>query len=159
MPRACFLAATRAACGAAHPDVADALLNLSSLRYDRGEYEEAAQDSSYALQILREAGLENGTRFAKVLNNLGMAYHAMGRNVASKPLLEQALEHQRTALGDGHPEVAGSLMNLGVVCAETGQYACAKKHYEEAHEIMRLAGRTSSHRYVNHAQLGEAVRY
>ena len=45
----------------------------------------------------------------------------MGNYAAAEPLLRQALEIRRTALGEDHPDYAASLNNLAVLYCDDGQ--------------------------------------
>ena len=51
---------------------------------------------------------------------------------AAKSSHEEALAIRRKALPPGHPDIADSLNNLGIVQWDLREYAAAKVSYEEA---------------------------
>ena len=55
------------------------------------------------------------------LNNLAELYRAMGNYAAAEPLLWQALEIRRTALGEDHPDYATQPEQPGGVVPVDGQ--------------------------------------
>ena len=63
----------------------------------------------------------------------------MGDHAAALPLCRQALEIRRTALGENHPDYAGSLNNLALLYHSMGDYAAALPLLRQALEIRRIA--------------------
>jgi tetratricopeptide (TPR) repeat protein len=61
----------------------------------------------------------------------------MGDRAAALPLLRQALEITRTALGEHHPDFAQSLNNLAALYRAMGDFAAALPLYRQALEIRR----------------------
>ncbi len=74
---------------------------------------------------------------ARLLDTLGSIYRNLGLFGESRPLLEQALELRRQALGADHPDLAATLTNLGLYHYETGEYEAAQALHLEALEIRR----------------------
>ena len=59
--------------------------------------------------------------------------------VAAKKSLEEALSIRRKVLSEGHPDIAHTLMNLGTMHYEMGEYASALDDYKKALAILRRA--------------------
>jgi CHAT domain-containing protein len=63
----------------------------------------------------------------------------MGDHAAALPLLRQALEVRRAALGEAHPHFATSLNNLASLYHAMGDHAAALPLYRQALEVTRAA--------------------
>ena len=63
----------------------------------------------------------------------------LGNYAAAEPLLRQALEIIRKALGEEHPDYAQSLNNLAMLYRMLGNYAAAEPLLRQASEIRRKA--------------------
>jgi serine/threonine-protein kinase len=75
---------------------------------------------------------------------IGTTYRDLGRYDEARPLLERALETRRRVLGDSHPAVAESLVDLGALLAQRGDRPRAEKLYREALALSeRTRGRES----------------
>ena len=61
----------------------------------------------------------------------------MGRHAEAEPLLKQAMEIRRTALGERHPDYATSLNNLAVLYDSMGRQAEAEELRKKAMAIHR----------------------
>ena len=57
-----------------------------------------------------------------LMETMGRAYNGLGLFQSARPLLEEALEIRRSALGEEHPDVAMSLQALGDLLYEMGEY-------------------------------------
>ncbi len=67
-------------------------------------------------------------------------YHAMGDHASALPLCRQATGgHSGAALGEGHPDYAGSLHNLAVLYPAMGDYASALPLFRQALEVRSRA--------------------
>jgi CHAT domain-containing protein len=62
-----------------------------------------------------------------------------GELPAARQHYEEALAIYRKALPKDHPDIAGSLHNLGIVLGALGELPAARQHYEEALAIFRKA--------------------
>jgi eukaryotic-like serine/threonine-protein kinase len=69
---------------------------------------------------------------ARLAETIGTVYRKLGLLEPAQPLVEEALELRRAAHGADHPEVATSLVQLGVLLWERGHYAEAEPVLEEA---------------------------
>jgi len=76
---------------------------------------------------------------ARCLNNLAVLYQNMGDYAKAEPLLRQALEITKRALGEHHPNYAQSLNNLAGLYDTKGDYAKAEPLYRRALEIRKRA--------------------
>ena len=75
----------------------------------------------------------------RLLNQTAFYLHDRGQYAQAEPLLKQATEILRTALGEGHPDYAASLDGLAGLCCATGRYAEAEPLYRRALEVRRAA--------------------
>jgi len=125
--------------GEEHPKVAKSLNSLGVLYFKIGDYDDAKPILKRALNIWRKAGMENTAAFAACLNNLGLIYNALGFSYKAYFDLTQALGIRKNELGEEHPEVAESLMNLASyyegINSDIAERLCVK-----AIEILRKAG-------------------
>lgn len=92
-------------------------------------------DSS-AAKIRRE--LQGQPRLqAALMDTMGRVYYKLGLYDSALPLLKDALELNRQALGREHPDVASTLNNLALVLHAKGDFAAAEPLYREALEMRR----------------------
>ncbi len=90
----------------------------------------------------------------RLMDVMGRVYSGLGLYAESGPLLEQAVQVRRTALGDDHVELAQSLASLALYRLVTGRASEALPLAEEAHAIsLRVVGPDdpmtgSSHRFL-----------
>ena len=75
----------------------------------------------------------------RLLNATASYLHERGQYADAEPLCKQAMEIRRTALGEQHPDYAGSLNNLAVLYDAMGRHAEAEPLYKQAMEIRRTA--------------------
>ena len=59
--------------------------------------------------------------------------------LSAEPLFQQALENNKQALGEKHPDYATSLNNLANLYQSTGAYAKAEPLYRQVLEINKQA--------------------
>jgi tetratricopeptide (TPR) repeat protein len=147
------LAAYVEAEGAAHPDVANALVELGQILEARDRLREARRCQARALAILTaHAGatppeaLDPDVSRLRLRARVFMAgldrglgdYAAAGRGFAT------ALREATRAFGPRDADVAGILNNLGVLRKAQGRYAEAAAFYRRALPILRAAGDRSA---------------
>ncbi len=77
----------------------------------------------------------------RLLGVMGTAYRQLGLYREARPLLEQAVELERQALGPDDPRVARSHYTLAGLLRRQGEYDAARVHYEAALAIREKAGR------------------
>ncbi len=91
-----------------------------------------------AKPLAKAAGADD--MLALCLNNLGVvASQQEGKYEEARDYLERALAIREKALGPEHPQVAGSLNNLGNVASSQGKYEEARDYYERALAIREKA--------------------
>ncbi len=73
------------------------------------------------------------------MNNLGTLYQAMGDYRRAEPLLRRATEILENAVGEEHPDYAGSLNNLAVLYQDMGDHRRAEPLLRQAMEILEKA--------------------
>jgi serine/threonine-protein kinase len=104
-----------------------------------------------AQRVARELEDQPETQ-ATLLNSIGIVYRNLGLYDRAGPLLEQALDTRRTALGKD-PAVAETLMHLGVLERLAGNYDDAERLLRESVELRReLLGE-------DHQAVGETLNH
>lgn len=96
--------------------------------YERGCYARALDHFYRANELFTAVGDSRGT--AMSMNNIGVVYRAMGEAGAAIPFFADALRIYRS-LGD-REQVRRTLSNLAAAEVDTGDYASAAKHVDEA---------------------------
>ncbi len=104
---------------------ADSLNHLARLYHKLGEYAKAEPLHRHALDIRRRAGREP-SRLCRQPEHLARLYHKMGDYAKAEPLFRQALEIRKRALGENHPDYAGSLNNLAMLYQDMADFAKAE---------------------------------
>jgi CHAT domain-containing protein/tetratricopeptide (TPR) repeat protein len=123
--------------GENHPDYAQSLNNLATLRQALGEYTEAEPLFQQAIAITKRGVGVNHLHYAISLHNLAALYEALGEYAKEEPLYRSALEITKHLLGENHPEYAGRLNNLAAMYKNRGEHAKAMPMYRQALEIRR----------------------
>jgi eukaryotic-like serine/threonine-protein kinase len=77
---------------------------------------------------------------ARLLGTIGRVYSSLGLYSDSVPLLQQALESQRTLHGSQHAQVAAALLALADALCEQGKLDECEQHIEEALSMQRRLG-------------------
>ena len=77
--------------------------------------------------------------WARLLNNLALAYRAQGKYAEAEGLLERALAIREKALGASHPDVGQTLTNLANLYRDQGKYSEAEGLYKRALAIREKA--------------------
>ena len=68
-----------------------------------------------------------------------------------------AMERWRKTLGDQHPFIAIAYSNMGSVCLDQKDYACAEKNYREAVRRLDASSKDSVNATIAHLKLGRAL--
>jgi eukaryotic-like serine/threonine-protein kinase len=76
---------------------------------------------------------------ARLAETIGTVYRKLGVMEPARPLLEEALELRLASLGEGHPDVATSLDELGQLLWEMGEYPEAEEALRQALHIREEA--------------------
>jgi serine/threonine-protein kinase len=101
-----------------------------------GRNEEAVELLRGLLAAERRLGRKS-VEEGKILNDLALTLGVQGHYQESEELFQQALERQRSLLGDSHQEVAIVLNNLAVLHQHTGDLDAAERELARATVIRR----------------------
>jgi CHAT domain-containing protein/tetratricopeptide (TPR) repeat protein len=115
------LAIRRKSLPADHPEIGKSYNILGTFSYDVEKY--AASEELYrrALAIYEKA-LPGHAFEASVVQNLANALNAQGKYLEAQKLYDRALEIEIKALGEDHPDVAGTLYNYSSTLMRLEQY-------------------------------------
>ncbi|MBX7084482.1 MAG: tetratricopeptide repeat protein, partial [Nannocystaceae bacterium] len=107
------------------------------LAIESGDGERAVALLGEAVALLREddGGLDVRRSFA--LNNYANALLDAGRFDDARAAYERALALRERRLGSGHPQVASTLSNLGLVAERQGDTVAARQFHERAIAVAR----------------------
>ncbi|MBW4492842.1 MAG: CHAT domain-containing protein [Oscillatoria princeps RMCB-10] len=115
---------------------ADRLLQQGADQYYTSKFREAWQSLQQALTLYREIGDRDGE--AASLENLGIAYHSLGRYTLAIDYHRQSLEIERE-IGNRREEAA-SLGSLGNAYYSLGRYTLAIDYHRQSLEMAREIG-------------------
>jgi non-specific serine/threonine protein kinase/serine/threonine-protein kinase len=123
--------------GEDHPEVAESLHNLGSLRWQAGDYEGAEQLIREALEKARSAAGNDATvddkeTLASCLNDLAAVMHSRGDYAGAETMFREALALRRELFGNDHHDVADNLSNLAWTLYFQGDHAQAEQMFREA---------------------------
>jgi len=123
--------------GNAHPLVAEDLINLGAIQYERGRYVDAEAFYRKALEIIRTWYGKDSYRTASNLTMLGRCLYQEKRFDEANGLLSDALAIQERVFGKVHPRVASALNDLGNVAMGQERFDDAERHFRRIGEIYR----------------------
>eukprot|EP00058_Branchiostoma_floridae_P016692 XP_002602180.1 hypothetical protein BRAFLDRAFT_76868 [Branchiostoma floridae] len=160
----------------AHPDIADSLHNMGNAWRNLGYHGKAISYYEQSLQMMRSIYGENTAHpdISGSLNNMGNVWGNLGDHRKAISYYEQALEMTRSIyawrnLGDyrkaisyyeqslqmmrsiygednAHPDIAGSLHNMGNAWGNLGDHRKAISYYEQSLQMMRsIYGKDTAH--------------
>jgi CHAT domain-containing protein len=115
--------------------LARALNNFGVLRHDEGDNRGAETQLTAALRIRQQLGVQS--EIAETIDNLGNVYRATSRYAQAKANYETGRDLRRAALGQAHPDYAGSLNNLANFYRGQYDYRTCGPLYENAAAIWR----------------------
>lgn len=117
---------------------AQIMLGMGKCAYSLSDYETCRYWSQQAADLFQQLGDE--PCYADAINNIGESYFRQGMNEEARGLLLTALDiRQRHHL---HDQVGYTLMNLGVVSAQTGDLDEALRYFEDCYATMERVGDT-----------------
>lgn len=131
------LALTSENLGNEHPRTAGLHADLCSLYLLRGDLVAAVDNGERAVAIFRDSPQRHELGLA--LNSLGAAYRMSGQLHAAEATLRRALAIRQEFWGEGHPVVAGALVELGRTLAIAGKRTEARELAERATAVLRQA--------------------
>ena len=130
--------------GEAHPVVAEDLINLGAIQYQRGKYVDAEGFYRKALEIIRTWYGKDSFRTASSLTMLGRCLYQEKRFDEANALLSEALTIQEQVFGNVHPRVASALNDLGnVAMGQSGLTTPGATFGESARSTDRCMARTT----------------
>lgn len=106
-----------------HPDLAEALNNLGFVTSDNREAEQLFREALAMKRVLYSD--EAHPEIAMGLNNVAYTLHAEGRYGDAEILYREAIDMNRTLLGEDHPDIAMALNNLAFVIRQKGDLNAA----------------------------------
>jgi len=154
----------KARLGGDHPDVAKTYYNIGELYLVQKKYVEASTHFRRALRIYENAGgiIEEKARqqgLSRVLARLALAYQEQKLYKAAMPLLNRALEIDRSVFGSKSANVAASLSNLAMLYEAQGKHDQAKMLVRQAIAIdTEVLGEKSPRLATSYSQLGTILR-
>ena len=132
-----LLAMDRELYGERHPHVADDVINLGAIQYERGRFSEAERFYRQGLDITQSFYGKDHPATASALTMLGRALISQGKLDEGSGILQQALAIQEKVYGKVHPRVAGTLNELGKIAQRRGQLNEAEAELSRAVEIYK----------------------
>jgi tetratricopeptide (TPR) repeat protein len=126
------LAMRRELMGENHPDVAQTLLNLASLQYDRGDVREALDNFREVLSIYRKVYPADHPETARVLNALGFRLMIAKEIDEADRDLTEGLAMRRRLFDENSPDVASSLSNMALLRVAEGRFSEALEMAQHA---------------------------
>jgi eukaryotic-like serine/threonine-protein kinase len=133
------LALHRQIFGDRHPLVADDLINLGAVRFERAQYPEAEQYYRQALDINQAWFGNDHPETASTLSMLARSLVFEKRYDEAVSLTERALAIQERVYGPMHPKVANVLNELGTVALQREKWDEAEARFERMAEIYKSA--------------------
>jgi eukaryotic-like serine/threonine-protein kinase len=151
------LAITQAWYGSDHPETAANLTALAQpLTFDKQEAE-AQSDLERALAIQERVNGPINATVATTQNQLGILAFQRKRYDAARGYFTQARDTWKQLFGDKYPSVAVAYSNLGSVCLEEKDNACAEKMYRDAVSRFDTYSANTLNDAVAHLKLGRAL--
>ena len=105
------------------------------LAENAGDYPQAVAAARRAVRSAEEILGHAHRNTSAAWGTLGNALHRVGAFDEAREAHETSLAIDRGLHEDPHPDVAASLINIGLLDEETGDYDAARERYEEALEI------------------------
>ena len=132
-----LLAMDRELYGERHPHIADDLINLGAIQYERGRFGEAERFYRQGLDITQSFYGKDHPATASALTMLGRGLVSQGKLDEGAGILQQALAIQEKVYGRVHPRVAGTLNELGKIAQRRGRLDEAQAELSRAVEIYK----------------------
>jgi serine/threonine-protein kinase len=137
------LAMTRQVNGDRHALVAEDLINLGAVRYERGQYAEAERYYRDALVITEGWYGREHFKTGSNLTMLGRSLQMQMRLDEAAEVLTRAVSIQERVFGLAHPRVASAVNDLGAVAQRRGNYDEAEAAFRRMRDIYRSVYGTS----------------
>ncbi len=151
------LTITEAWYGPNHPETAANLTAIAQqLSYEKRDTE-AMVLLERALSIQKQGDSGMSATVASTQNQLGLLAFNAKQYDAARGYFSDAMERWRKTLGDQHPFIAIAYSNMGSVCLDQKDYACAEKNYREAVRRLDASSKDSVNATIAHLKLGRAL--
>ena len=118
--------------GRDHPDVAESMMSLAVVYYDKTDNASAEPLYREALAIRRKIFGGEHESVAESLNGLGLFLTAKGDDEEAEAVLRESLAIRRKLFGSEHRDVAESQDNLGWELYQKGEYEESGRLFREA---------------------------
>ncbi|MBI3477464.1 MAG: tetratricopeptide repeat protein [Acidobacteria bacterium] len=132
-----LLAMDRQFYGERHPHVADDLINLGAIQYERTRYSESERYYREGLDITESFYGKDHPATASALTMLGRGLLSQGKLDEAATTLQEALRIQEKVYGKVHPRVAGTLNELGKISQHRGKLDEAEAELSRTVDIYR----------------------
>jgi serine/threonine protein kinase/tetratricopeptide (TPR) repeat protein len=119
-----------------HPASAKAMTELGMVLEDQGKYNDAIPVLQQAVDLESAPGGVK-TNLSASLTELANCHYYLGHYDVAQSLNQRVLALDRTLYGEGHPEVANDLINLGAIQLDEGHYAEAEALDRQALDIIQ----------------------
>jgi serine/threonine-protein kinase len=129
------LTMTRRVNGERHALVAEDLINLGAVRYERGEYTEAERYYREALVITEGWFGKEHYRTGSNLTMLGRSLQMQKRLDEAAEVLGRAVAIQERVFGPVHPRVASAVNDLGAIALRRSNYDEAEAAFRRMRDI------------------------
>jgi tetratricopeptide (TPR) repeat protein len=118
------------------PTIEALVLNgIGIIDYRQGKNGKAEDAFKAVMQKVSGSGIEFDT--TSVLNNLGNVYIAQKKFKQAEELLQNVLEMKQTSFGPTHPSLVFTLLALGNLETDIGQYSKAEDQFQRALGILQ----------------------
>lgn len=141
--------------GEKHPVYASTITNIALMYKNLGRMEDAVESYEFALQVYKESVGELHASFATTLHNLGSVYRTLSLSATgmervnalhrAMECFEESLKIRKNILEPGHPDIALSMCNLGIIYWHNKQAEKAFQVLTEAKDMLeRKVGSNST---------------
>ena len=110
--------------------------NMASAYNDSGDYNKAFIFNQKALDVFNEVFKEEGYATATLYNNIGVSYFLTKDYNNAMEYLQKSLEIKLKVLGDKHPEVSHTYLNIAQCQEKLHQPLKAKRNFNRALEVL-----------------------
>lgn len=139
------------------------LRDLTDLRLELGDYDQAVREQLEQLALRRELFGEEHSQVAETLADLGAAYLEKDDNEQAEQFMDRAESMYRRLFGDRHPHIVNCLLRRGDLARLKGDQAAATAFLQEAETLARdllgerhpLTGNVISKIAILHRNKGE----
>jgi tetratricopeptide (TPR) repeat protein len=150
---------TEKAYGPDHPDVADAMANITTVYKAMGKLTAAEEMTGRTISVIAKAYGPDHPRMGAVLVNFGALQMEQDKYAAALATYQKALAIFETKLGKDHPDVAFASLGIGLALVELKRPAEAVP-YEERALAIRIATHQAPELLAEaHFDLAEALAH